>query len=425
MPSYTITEIAAPSGFTVYPTAINNNGAVVGGLVSTANTEYQRAFFWRNGQMQVLPAPAGAGAMLARDMNDADEVAGWYATVPEEPRGFYPGPGSYARAFRWSPTAGLSVLDSDNSAAFGINASGDIVGWFFHGGYALNQVALWKSGGTATNLGVPSGRDGVGVAINGGGQVAASGFLAIDGPSHSFLWDQGFDDLMAGRAEEGEPRRMNDASWVVGSWTPVPGTYQSFLWSPLTGGSRSQAVTGGWRDLAIGQQSAAYGVNNAGHVVGESRPDGAYLWVDGAVTFLTGAVTQNPGWVLDWAMDINDVGQIVGIGRFQGQTRGFRLDPPPQRKISRYAVYQHVISGQADGPIIVIPPVGPGPGPGPGPAANAPLQTREALVGMAVYETAALLQDANARETIQRLALDVVGREIERLPGGRGTPEKK
>lgn len=35
------------------------------------------------------------------------------------------------------------------------------------------------------------------------------------------------------------------------------------------------------------------------------------------------------GWTLNWANDINDLGQIVGIGTIGGQTHAFLLTPEP------------------------------------------------------------------------------------------------
>src|SRR4029450_2205825 len=99
MPSFTITEIAAPTGYTVYPTAINDAGDVVGALVATPPTSFQRAFFWSRGTMQVLPAPAGAGAMARWEITAGGQVAGWYVPPGGELGGFFPPPASSARPF--------------------------------------------------------------------------------------------------------------------------------------------------------------------------------------------------------------------------------------------------------------------------------------------------------------------------------------
>ena len=68
-----------------------------------------------------------------------------------------------------------------------------------------------------------------------------------------------------------------------------------------------------------GALSAAYGVNNAGQVVGRSRPlgaptDHAFVWQGGTMRDLNELVDQPlaPGTILEQAAAINDSGLIVG-----------------------------------------------------------------------------------------------------------------
>ncbi len=78
--------------------------------------------------------------------------------------------------------------------------------------------------------------------------------------------------------------------------------------------------------------SFAYGINDAGQVVGysfmgEQGPERAYLWSAGVMTDLNDLIPPDSGWVLDEAYAINDAGQIVGGGTFNGEGRAFRLTP--------------------------------------------------------------------------------------------------
>ena len=82
-----------------------------------------------------------------------------------------------------------------------------------------------------------------------------------------------------------------------------------------------------------GAESQASGINDLGQVVGSAQTSGsqyhAFIWQNGMMTDLNTLIDPNSGWVLQGASDINDNGQIVGIGLHNGQLRGFLLTPVP------------------------------------------------------------------------------------------------
>src|SRR5437667_2873160 len=87
-------------------------------------------------------------------------------------------------------------------------------------------------------------------------------------------------------------------------------------------------------DLGIlpgGTQSYAYAINNLGQAVGasDSSPGAqrAVLFERGVLRDLNGLIPASAGWLLTEAKDINDSGQIVGTGIFEGQVRAFLLTP--------------------------------------------------------------------------------------------------
>lgn len=79
-----------------------------------------------------------------------------------------------------------------------------------------------------------------------------------------------------------------------------------------------------------------YGVNANNWVVGSTRPEGAatsnaYLWRNGEAVDLNSLIAGNStGWYLSGARDINDRGQIVGTGIFNGETRAYIATPVPE-----------------------------------------------------------------------------------------------
>jgi hypothetical protein len=68
------------------------------------------------------------------------------------------------------------------------------------------------------------------------------------------------------------------------------------------------------------------GINNSVQVIG-SAPQGAFIFTHGAVYNLNTLIPSGAGWHLDRATRINDSGQIIGLGDFNGTQHWFRLDP--------------------------------------------------------------------------------------------------
>src|SRR5262249_35581689 len=133
------------------------------------------------------------------------------------------------------------------------------------------------------------GKFGVGYAIGGAGAVAGASDLPGDTVAHSFLW-----------------------------------------------------VDGKYRDLGtllFDLNSSAVGMNNKRQIVGISggaadpftppasgsidRPCRATIYQNGHLEALDSLTPPNSGWQLMIAASINDVGQIVGQGEYQGHFRAF------------------------------------------------------------------------------------------------------
>jgi probable HAF family extracellular repeat protein len=100
-------------------------------------------------------------------------------------------------------------------------------------------------------------------------------------------------------------------------WTRVSGPSHAWVWQH-----------GHMTDLGarIFQNTYAYGVNNAGIVVGCSGVD-AVRWADKHFQDLNALIGPDSGWHLSCARAINRAGIIVGWGTYQGLKRPFRLVP--------------------------------------------------------------------------------------------------
>lgn len=76
--------------------------------------------------------------------------------------------------------------------------------------------------------------------------------------------------------------------------------------------------------LAGDVSSQAIAINGNSQVVGWSGTR-AFLWQTGSIFDLNEMIPSGSGWTLTTATGINDLGQIVGTGLFDGQTRAFLL----------------------------------------------------------------------------------------------------
>jgi probable HAF family extracellular repeat protein len=118
---------------------------------------------------------------------------------------------------------------------------------------------------------------------------------------------------------------------VVGRSDTTGGVAEhAFLWERVSG-----SFEGRFTDLGTlgGEISTAYGIDNRDQVVGESEtsPGGkrhAFLYSQGTLFDLNALIPTGSGWELVSARGINDRGQIVGVGLFQGQRRAFVLGTP-------------------------------------------------------------------------------------------------
>ena len=100
-------------------------------------------------------------------------------------------------------------------------------------------------------------------------------------------------------------------------WTRVTGSGHAWVWQH-----------GHMSDLGAlkGEDSFAYGVNDAGVVVGCSGTD-AVRWVDKRLEDLNDLIGPNSGWHLICARAINRRGVIVGTGTYAEHQLPFRLVP--------------------------------------------------------------------------------------------------
>jgi probable HAF family extracellular repeat protein len=257
--------------------AINGRGQVAGESIVNG---VPHAFLWQKGTMRDIGAIGGntAAAVLGTvALNDRAQVAGTRIGKSGPP----------PRAFRWQNgkmrdlgTLGKAFVAS---AAYGINARGQVVGVSHTTGGVMHPF-LWQNG-TMHDIATPT--NGVRLiwafAINDTGQVAALG----------------------GR--------------TVGKNGVDENTIRAYLWS-------KGAIT----DLGSFSPTA---INNRGQIVGTSQAKNGQqrgvLWQNGRITDLGGNPTGTT-----FAQAINDHGQIVGAAIINGHPHAilWTLKPGSSRR---------------------------------------------------------------------------------------------
>jgi|GEM_PF-3544990 len=309
---YEITQLDPPStnfGNFSRATSINNDGVVVGDGSAMYTTDIM--CIWTPGQ----PYPDqhyfhGYNRTTASGINDLGQYIG-FGPKPDGIHGF------------------LISTDLGLGQANDINNSGQVVGWAHDGSYIYKDgvfdylpTSYWGSEANAINdsgvaagywytnctqdctveicifrndslilIGNPGGNYADATDINNRGQIVGWYCIGDDCPEmRGFIWEEG-------------------------AWTVIP----------TLGGTSSEANA----------------INESGVVVGESRYTSGPGSAPTAIIFdtihglrdLNALIPAGTGWALLAATDINDLGEIVGIGTINGISRGFILTPAVERYV--------------------------------------------------------------------------------------------
>jgi uncharacterized membrane protein len=286
-PGSTLSETTLAGGSS-YAAAINGDGLIVGSVNSTY------AAIWTSASALTptlitpgQPAGASSYANAVNTVSGVDTVVGNYIT-----------PAANSYAFSYTQAGGPARLNNATTigegwvlqTADGINASGLITGIGSYRGTANEIFLLNPVTNVVTDIG-NAGLAGVSSGINNSGEVVG----AIDTQNINAYTDN-----------------TSAFSWTSGGGLQTLGV--------LDGYSQANAVN-----------SEGVIVGFAGSTYSDGMPQAVIFSASGQPIPLSSLIPADSGWTeLNWAVGINDNGQIAGSGLYNGVQQAFLLDPVPE-----------------------------------------------------------------------------------------------
>jgi probable HAF family extracellular repeat protein len=303
-PRYSITDLGTLGGSSSSASSINNRGQIVGSSLLSGDVVSHAFLFSRRQMIDLFP---GSGNLLsfANDINNRGQIVGSLGS----------------QAFLYSRGHATPIsLGGANSAAFGINDKGEVVGEASPAGADLDTHAFLYRHGQTIDLtpALPGGEFGqfsIAQDINNRGDVIGyvSPFELFPQP---FLWRRGtLTDLplILPGDDIAIPARINNSGEVVG----MSLSFSNF--------ENHAVLLSHGRLISLGP-GVATSLNNGGQVVG-TAPDGGFLYQKGVRIELSNLLPAGSGWTSLSPGDINDRGQIVGGGEHSGAFHAFLLSP--------------------------------------------------------------------------------------------------
>jgi probable HAF family extracellular repeat protein len=336
-PAYTVTELAGLS----YPVAINASGQVAGQSSvpcgSSGSLSCSRAFLYSSStglvtQLGVIGDGSDVYYSFAFGINTRGDVVG---ALPEDvPSASYPG-----RAVLYRADGGVDFLPpATPSLALAINDSGQMVGYAGPQPFGPTAAFLYDQG-TASLTDIhaeltqqlPDATQSEATGINAGGDVVGwferrvdsytlrrSTFIRhSDGSIQVLALPSGLDTSV-------EATGVNDSGQVIGTTNLSSGDQpiKAILWTGSTPRDLGALPTDG----RVWPGAMALGINRLGQVVGASNYEWycpppscavvthAILYSHGVMYDLNDLIPPDSGWTLRTATAINDAGQIVVLG---------------------------------------------------------------------------------------------------------------
>jgi probable HAF family extracellular repeat protein len=351
-----------------------NDWGLIGGFSNLAGDAARRATLWFGGHAFDLDTLGGTNSSVAwSGQNDTGLVVGIAQTATLQTRSdgwscraFFPGADRtkytcVGFAWEWGRMRPLPTLGGDNGFAASANNLRQVVGWAETAtadptctnpadrGF---KAVLWDLNRGQTLVLPPYGTDtaSAATAISDGGHVVGiSGdcdqSVGRRSARHAVLWEGGtVRDLgNVGADTWNTPTAITSRGDIVVGFANAAGaspdapSFRAWLWTERTDIPCPTLTSTGVCDLGTlepGGTAEAWGVNDRGQVVGTACPPvgncRAFLWENGEMKDLNQFKGSYPDH-LENAMDINELGQVVGRARTASGFVGFAATPQRRR----------------------------------------------------------------------------------------------
>ncbi len=342
---YKVVNLGTLSGTSSEGNTINNIGWAMGSGTQGGNVT-EHATVWTYGLTFDLGTLGGPNSDVQWPVkNDHGLIAGWSETAAIDPyneswsctaftfTGVPTGHVCVGFVWQWGVMNPLPTLGGNNGFAAGANNLGQIVGWaetpVHDTTCVLPQVLQFEPVVYGPALGqiqqlpnYPGDPDGAATAINDQGQIVGiSGrcdtSVGAFSAKHALLWQNGaFTDLGSlGGGGWNTPMAINRRGDIVG-FSDLPGdvtggtltpNFHAFIWTKESGKMTDIGVLPG------DSLSEALDINDLGQVVGVSFPSThAFLYENGRMTDLNSLVPSGSPLLLLFAGGINNRGEITG-----------------------------------------------------------------------------------------------------------------
>jgi probable HAF family extracellular repeat protein len=297
-PRYSVAELSNVGGLSLFPQAINNEGQL-GGYAFFPGYSDAHAFFYNGSHVTDLGTLGGTYSAIA-NMNDSGQLVGGSYLTPGDTT-------SHGFLYSGGTMHDLGTLPGGAwSAASGINQSGQVVG---ESATPTGFHAFLYSQGQMTDLGTFGGPYSGALAINNRGQIVGNASTTGNAASYAFLYSNGSMHSLGTFGFGSIATDINDNGQIVGACTMSDSIEHAFYYSD-----------GVMRDLGAlpDEYTRAMAINNRGDAVGFSSRAGqnhSFIYTDGTKYDLESLLAPgSAGWTFQYVYDINDSGQIVGLG---------------------------------------------------------------------------------------------------------------
>lgn len=363
-PRFTIQDLGSLPGNPVCAgMAISQSGLAAGYCTSSAGAFMMgaptRGFLYTNGAIKDL-GPAAKPIVVPSAVNDSGIVVGTFLAGSMQQ--FFTGPfiyqnGSIQRLTGASPDyVPFAITNTGQIAGTEVSSKEDLFSSYFYG----HAMVMPSPGSSPVSLQAVGTTQAVALGISPDGNWIAGASASQDGAIvNPTLWHAQAPQALpsVSRFQLAAATAVNDSGTAAGF-----GFNMNYLLDRDTKARAHAAVfasNGAVTDLGTLMSditSYAVGINNAGWVIGFSTfaiPEvylhlaamitppsfmyHAFLYADGKMYDLSRTLINGDGWQLSFPMGINNTGQIVGTGEYQGQQRAFLLTPVEPPKIGSVA----------------------------------------------------------------------------------------